>query len=297
MSQAEIEQVRRFHRLVTQRVGALRQDYLARGRPLGEARVLWETGPDGIELDALRQRLALDSGYLSRLLRSLEGQGLVTVGRAEGDGRRRRASLTESGRAERAAYDGASDRLAAALLAGLDEAERRRLVAAMAEVERLLRAAAIVVEPEPAGSADACRCLAEYFAELGRRFDQGFDPGRSISASEAEMTPPAGWLFLARLDGEAVGCGALKLKGDGIGEIKRMWTAPAARRLGVARRLLQAIEAKARECGVTRLRLETNRALAEAQALYRRAGYEEVAAFNDEPYAHHWFEKRVQRGD
>ena len=78
-----------------------------------------------------------------------------------------------------------------------------------------------------------------------------------------------------------------------VGEIKRMWTAPGARGLGIARRMLRALEEKARQAGLTRLQLETNRTLSEAQGLYRKEGYEEVAPFNAEPYAHHWFEKRL----
>ena len=72
-----------------------------------------------------------------------------------------------------------------------------------------------------------------------------------------------------------------------------MWIAPAARGLGVGRRLLGELERYAREAGATVIRLETNRALSEAIVLYRRAGYVEVDAFNDEPYAHHWFEKHL----
>ena len=72
-----------------------------------------------------------------------------------------------------------------------------------------------------------------------------------------------------------------------------MWVAPAARGIGLGRRLLQELERLAREAGVEVLRLETNRSLGEAIALYRSGGFLEVAAFNDEPYAHHWFEKRL----
>ena len=146
---------------------------------------------------------------------------------------------------------------------------------------------------EPPDSAAAQWCLEQYFAELAARFDAGFDPARSISASAEEMTPPAGFFALALLDGAPAGCGVLKVAGGGTGEIKRMWTAPHARGLGVARQVLRWLEARAREAGLARLRLETNRALTEAQALYRSEGYREVAPFNAEPYAHHWFEKRL----
>jgi GNAT superfamily N-acetyltransferase len=158
--------------------------------------------------------------------------------------------------------------------------------------ERLLQAGGVEVRLEAPDSAAARSCLVQYCAELAQRFEAGFDPARSISATDAEMTPPAGYFVVAWLDGAPAGCGALKA-GDGVGEIKRMWTAPSARGLGVARKVLRTLEAKAREAGLTMLRLETNRALTEARALYRREGYEEVAPFNAEPYAHHWFEKRL----
>ena len=100
-------------------------------------------------------------------------------------------------------------------------------------------------------------------------------------------------MLLARLRQEPVGCGALKLHDGAPAEIKRMWVARGARGLGLGRRLLHDLERHAMEAGVAVVRLETNQTLTEAIALYRRAGYREVAAFNDEPYAHHWFEKRL----
>ncbi len=269
--------------MLTRRVGALDDSYLRRGRPLGEARVVHETGPRGADARDVRARLGLDSGYFSRLLRSLEAQGLITVGRQRDDARRRRISLTRKGRAEFAAYERLSDRLAELFLAPLDPARRERLVAAMGEIERLLRSAAVTVGVQPPGSADARACLDAYFRELAERFESGYDPAKGNSATDAEMTPPAGYFVVARIDGEPVGCGALKRGDPSIGEIRRMWTAPAARGLGVAGRVLAALESIARETGLSTLRLETNRTLTEAQALYRRAGYREVARFNDEP--------------
>ncbi len=162
----------------------------------------------------------------------------------------------------------------------------------MAEVERLLRAGAVrldVVDPTTPG---ARYCLERYFEELAARFDGGFDPGRSISAGSEELTPPRGYFVLATLEGEPVGCGALKCHPE-FGEIKRMWVKGSTRGLGVGRRILQRLEDLARERRLPLLRLETNDTLTEAQALYRRSGYREVAAFNEEPYAHHWFEKSL----
>lgn len=293
MDSAQIDRVRRFNRTVTQRVGALEDSYLRRGRPLGEARLIFEIGPNGADVRTLRNRLRLDSGYVSRLLRSLEAQRLIAVRKQAGDGRVRRVQLTANGRAEFAAYDQLSDELARSVLEPLDATQRERLLAAMTEVERLIRSAAVEIRVEPPDGADARWCLGAYFRELAGRFDAGFDPAKSNPASEADMMPPNGYFVLARLDGEPVGCGALKRKSGTVGEIKRMWTAPSARGYGVARRVLRTLETIARESGLTTLQLETNRTLKEAQALYRKEGYREVAAFNDEPYAHHWFEKRL----
>jgi DNA-binding MarR family transcriptional regulator/GNAT superfamily N-acetyltransferase len=291
-----VSQVRRFNRLVTQRVGALDDRFLARDRPLGQARLLWEIGADGCELRALRARLDLDSGYLSRLLRSLEAAGLVTMEPGEPDGRVRRARLTAAGVDERAVLDRRSDELAGSLLEPLSETQRERLVGAMGEVERLLTVAMVRIEPLDPAHPHAQHCLREYVAELDRRFRGGFDPARSISADAPELRPPAGLVLVASLQSEPIGCGALKFHDGEPTEIKRMWIAESARGLGVGRRLLAELEARAAQSSSPLVRLETNGTLTEAIAMYRSAGYTEVAPFNDEPYAHHWFEKRLRDG-
>jgi GNAT superfamily N-acetyltransferase len=201
--------------------------------------------------------------------------------------------LTAAGRAERELLDRRSDELASSLLAPLSDVQRDRLVEAMGVVERLLTAGLVKVDVEDPGSAAARFCIESYFAELDTRFDAGFDPSRSISADVDELTEPAGLLLVARLRGEPIGCGALKLHGPEPAEVKRMWVAPHARGLGVGRRILSELEERARGRAVGLLRLETNETLKEAGGLYRSSGYVEVEAFNDEPYAHHWFEKRL----
>jgi DNA-binding MarR family transcriptional regulator/GNAT superfamily N-acetyltransferase len=288
-----VASVRSFNRTVTARVGALQDEYLARGRPLGASRVLWEIGEDGADVRSLRARLGLDSGYLSRLLRSLEREGLVVVGTDRSDKRVRTARLTAAGRAERKLLDRRSDELARALLEPLREADRERLVDAMGVVERLLTAGLVEVAVEDPRSRAAWYCMESYYAELNARFDTGFDPQRAISTTAEELTEPAGLFLLARLHGDPIGCGALKLQGDVPFYIKRMWVAPEARGLGVGRRLLAELELQARRRGAEVVYLETNKTLREAASLYRSAGYVEVEPFNDEPYAHHWFEKRL----
>ena len=295
MDTAQLQQVRRFNRTVTGRIGVLSDDYLGSGRALGEARLLFEIGRDGANVRDLRARLSLDSGYLSRLLRSLEKQGLATSQRATDDARMRRVTLTPKGRKEWSVLDRHSQELAVSLLAPLGERQRERLLAAMAEVERLLRASSVTIELADPGTADARLCIEAYFRELQERFETGFDPARSISASPAELVPPAGLFLLARLDGQPVGCAALKVEGGRVGEIKRMWVALSARGLGIAQRLLDALEEHAIGIGLKVLRLDTNRSLSEARALYARNGYVEIAPYNDNPYADHWYEKRGLR--
>jgi len=271
----------------------LNDRFLGRNHPLGEARLLWEIGTEGAAVRELRSRLGLDSAYVSRLLRSLEGQGLIVVGTSEHDGRVRFVQLTEAGMRERAVLDHRAEAFACSLLEPLGEGQRVKLAAAMAEVERLLIASMVKISVADPTSPDARWCFEQYFVELGERFEAGFDPTLSISAQAHELTLPAGLLLVAHLREEPIGCGALKLHENAPGELKRMWVAPRARGLGLGRRLLLALEHSAREAGVTVLHLETNRALVEAIQLYRNCGYQEVEAFNDEPYANHWFEKRL----
>ncbi|MEV0261559.1 helix-turn-helix domain-containing GNAT family N-acetyltransferase [Streptomyces sp. NPDC050617] len=295
---AQVEQVRRFNRAVAERVGVLHDRYLGGTRPYGQARLLWEIGErlgdaGTHDVRSVRDRLGLDSGYVSRLLRALERDGLVTVEAHPRDRRVRTVRLTEAGREERAQLDDRSDALAASLLDPLDSRQRDRLTAAMAEVERLLTASVVSLEVLDPGHPDAEQCLRSYAAELRELFDGGFDPGNSLLPDPGELRAPRGLFLVARLHGEPVGCGGLKLPPGAPAEIKRLWVRPSTRGLGLARRLLSELEERAVRHGSDLVRLDTNKALEAATRLYRSSGYTEVPAFNDEPYAHHWFEKRL----
>ncbi len=287
----QIALARRFNRLVTQRVGALTDHFLGRDRPLGASRLLFEIGLEGADLRELRRRLGLDSGYVTRLIQSLEDDGLVRSATGTGDQRVRRARLTAAGRRELGEMNQRSDRAAAALLDALPSPQRARLVAAMGEVHRLLLLAGLRIEPVAPSSPMARWCLGQYFAELDRRFEAGFDPGTGLPVPDQELTPPRGTFLVATVDDEPVACGGLRTFAPGIGYLKRMWVAESVRGLGLGRRMLETLEAAARALRFTALRLETNDALKEAIALYRSAGFHEVAPFNDERYARHWFEK------
>ena len=292
MDAAAVQQVRSFNRTVAERIGALNERFLGRERPLSEARLIWEIGDDGSDIRELRGRLGLDSGYLSRLLRSLERQGLATVRAGSPDRRVRRAQLTSAGLSERAELDRRSDALAASILEALSERQRETLLLAIREVERLLQASMLEFAVENPNTRDARWCFEQYYGDLAARFENGFDPGLTTSTDPPELVAPHGLLAIARIRGRAVGCGALKFHGTWA-ELKRFWIAPEARSMGLGRRLLAEMERLARQAGAEVIRLDTNRVLTEAISLYKKAGYVEIEAFNSDLYAHHWFEKRL----
>jgi GNAT superfamily N-acetyltransferase len=138
---------------------------------------------------------------------------------------------------------------------------------------------------------DAQRCLRAYEAELDERFDAGFAVDAALPLPADELRAPGGCFLVAYRDDEPIGCGGLKLHGAGPAEIKRVWVDPRGRGLGLARRLMAELEDRARSGGATAVQLDTNRTLTEAIAMYRKLGYVEIDAFNQEPYAHHWFRK------
>jgi DNA-binding MarR family transcriptional regulator/GNAT superfamily N-acetyltransferase len=288
--------VRAFNRTVTQRLGVLADDHLDRGRPLGASRVLWELGDDGTDLRSLRERLGLDSGYLSRLVRTLRDEGLVEVVSDPGDRRVRIARPTDAGRREQADLDAGSDDLARSLLAPLSPAQQDRLLDAMGTVDRLLTASLVAVDVADPVSDHARHCLAHYYAELDERMATGFDVAHALPYRPDQMRPPAGLLLVARRGDTPLGCGALKFHDGDAAEVKRVWVDRSARGLGLGRRLMDLLEGHARAAGVRRLLLDTNSALVEAIALYRATGWVEVEAFNDEPHADHWFAKDLDHG-
>lgn len=283
--------LRRFNRSYTQRIGVLDDSFLGLGLPLGTARVLYETG-DGCGVQELRERLGLDSGYLSRVLRQLEERGLLEVAPDPADRRRRTVSPTAAGRRTRATLDDRSEELAARLLEPLTERQRARLTEALATADLLVRAATVSLDAVDPASPSARVATGRYFAELDRRFPEGFDPGPTDDVSS--MTAPTGCFVLAVSDGAPVACGGVQRIGDGVGEVKRMWVDDAWRGAGLGSRMLRRLEADAARLGYAAVRLDTNRALGEAVAMYARAGYVEINRYNDNPYAEAFFEKRLR---
>ena len=282
----QIELVRDFNRYYTRRLGVLTDSFLGQGRPLAEARLLFEIG-DRADLRDLRARLGLDSGYLSRLLRSLETQGLVTVGAHPGDGRVRVAALTAAGTRERADLDARSRDSVGDLLAPLTPDQRAQLVSAQHQVRRLVRLASVRVEPVPDDDPAARECLRAYAAELAVRFPEGYADSALVRPGETEV------FLLAREEDRPVGCVAFRRLSGGAAEVRHLWVSDEARGLGLGRRLLSQVEAAAAGRGITTMRLGTHRSLGEAIALYRSGGYREIPPYDDSPYNQLAFEKAL----
>jgi len=286
-----ISVVRRFNRSYTQRIGALEDSFLGLGMPLGPARLLFEIGTEPATAQALRERLGLDSGYLSRLLRSLEREGLVAVVPDAADRRRRQVSLTEAGRNRWAELERRSDERARQLVDPLTDRNRQRLAHALAEADLLVRAATVTFRAARPAQALARAAVGRYFAEIGRRF--GFDPDGEADKDAELLVPPTGLFVLAISDGVPVACGGLHTIGDGVGELKRMWVSDDWRGAGLGSRLLCHLEDQARALGHAVVRLDTNGSLTEAISMYQRAGYQPVDRYNDNPWATHFFEKNL----
>lgn len=285
--------VRRFNRSYTQRVGALEESFLGLGLPLGHTRVLYEVGSEPGTVQALRARLGLDSGYLSRLLRRLEADGLVVLAPDPADRRRRTVSLTAQGRSHWEELERRSEERARQLLEPLSERQRERLAQALTQADLLVRAATVSLETVSPTAPAARHAVATYLAEIGARF--GYTtaaPGTPDEDAElAAYTDPHGAFVLAVSDGAPVACGAVQTIAPGVGEVKRMWVSDAWRGAGLGARLLRHLEGTAASLGHHTVRLDTNAALTEAIAMYERAGYTRVDRYNDNPHATHFYEK------
>jgi DNA-binding MarR family transcriptional regulator/GNAT superfamily N-acetyltransferase len=284
--------LRRFNRAWSQRIGVLEDSYLGQGRSLGASRLLFEMGSEGAGVLDLRQRLGLDSGYLSRLLRGLEDDGLVTVRADPADARRRVAVPTAKGRRAIARLETRSEERARDLVAPLGASQRRRLDEALATAERLVRAASCEIEAVDPGSPEALAAVERYVAELTVRFPAGFDPG-DVAAEAPAMDPPSGRFLVGRVEGEVATCGGVRRLTPTRAEIKRMWVDDRWRGCGLGGRMLAALEDAARDLGYREVRLDTNATLTEAIAMYERSGYRAVPRYNDNPYAQAWFAKRL----
>lgn len=289
--------LRRFNRTYTQRIGALEESFLGTGRPLAVSRLLFEIGaadPDaGVTVRDLRERLDLDSGHLSRMLRRLEAEGLVSTRPDPADQRRRVVLLTDAGRTARQELDDRSEELAARIVAPLTDRQRERLAEALSTADLLVRAATVRLREVAPDDAGAQLALGRYLAEIDERFPTGY----RVEGPVAAASGPGSTYVLATSDGEPVAYGGIRpapAVDEHAVEIKRMWVHPDWRGAGLGSRMLRHLEALAREQRCSRLVLDTNEVLAEAIAMYERFGYRSVPRYpGSDPHATHFFEKAL----
>lgn len=287
----DISRFRRLARAVTTQTGALDTSFLGLGRPLGSARVLNAIGHGKEDVGELRDYLGLDSGLMSRLLRGLEAEGMVETAPAPKDARRRIAKLTEAGQAAFAQYEALSDQSAEVVLGRYKQTEA--LLAAADLIATVLGRDRIeIIEADPEDPR-VQHCVLAYYDEISEIFGVFFDPQVSGDPEADSLRAPNGTFLLALSDGLPIGCVAVKRQAEGLGEVKRMWVAPAARGLGLAKQLMSAIETHAQRLGLTTLQLDTNGKLTAALHLYRQDGWVEIERYNDNPYAEHFFEKQL----
>ncbi len=287
-----IARLRRFNRVVTREIGALDTSYLGRGRPLSAARLLQLVKATGTDVADLRNRLDLDTGQLSRLLRSLETEGLVRLETDPADGRRRIAMLTPEGQAEWQIYDQLGHAKARAVF---DRAGSRQhaLIAAMDLIATVMLQDQVEIRDADPDDPASLHCLSAYFQIL-LKMNHGITPDMlPLPLPDADnYRPPHGAFLIAWSDDLPIGCVSLHPLESGIAEVKRLWVDPVARGQGLARRLMRAIESRARDIGFTGLKLDSNTDLAAAIALYRADGWAETAPYTSFP-ANIWMAKRL----
>jgi DNA-binding MarR family transcriptional regulator/ribosomal protein S18 acetylase RimI-like enzyme len=288
---SDIERLRRLNRIFSRQSGALDASFLGRGRPLNTARVLNAIAQGRTQVSDIRAYLSLDGGLLSRLLRSLEGEGLVELKAGKQDARRKEAALTDAGRAEFEIYEKISNAQAERVLQSYPDHEV--FLNAVDLVACVLGQAEVEVLDVDVEDSRFISCMQRFAKDVAQATGLDFNLEQTASSDLSKMRPPKGACLLAVSEGLPIGCVALTNFAQGEGEVKRLWISPAARGLGVSKRLMQEIELRATRLGMQRLVLDTNGALCAALGLYRRSGWSEIERYNDNPYAQHFFEKRL----
>jgi DNA-binding MarR family transcriptional regulator/GNAT superfamily N-acetyltransferase len=285
---ADVAAVRDFNRFYTRSIGVLEPGYLRTPHSLTEARVLYELGQaERTEVAALRRRMGIDGGHLSRVLARLERNGLINRERAPGDARRQRARLTEAGAEAFATLDRRSADETAARLAALDAARRQRLLRALGDVRRLLEPAPapapVVLRPPRPGDLGwvVQRHGALYGEEYG--WDASFEAlvAGIVATYANERDPASEAAWIAEVDGAPAGCVFCMRKDAATAQLRLLLVEPRARGLGLGARLVDECLAFARAAGYRELMLWTNHPLVHARRIYERAGF---ALVSEEPH-------------
>ncbi|MGO9412967.1 MAG: GNAT family N-acetyltransferase [Spirochaetia bacterium] len=287
-----VQQLRRFNRYYTNRLGLLGRYRFDTDLTLTEARVIFEIGLAGEHTQsALGRDLTVDMGYLNRVVKRLEARGLISIRQDEHDGRVSVLSLSKSGRAMFAKINADSDAEVEDMLRGMNEQEAGALVTHIREAQKLLEKQAAgrpraERAESPADVAAARTLIREYADFLGEDLSfQGFE--QELAELPGKYAPPSGALFVAHVPAKGksqpAGCVALRKLSPGICEMKRLFVRPQCRGLGIGRLLAERVIEEARALGYKAMRLDTLQRLEGAVTLYRSMGFEQIPPYYKNP--------------
>lgn len=289
-----IAAVRRFNRFYTRRIGVLHEGLLRSPFSLTEARVLYELAHrENATATEIGGDLGIDAGHLSRILAGFAKRGFLGRTRSDRDGRRALLALTAKGRKTFAALDRRSRDEVAAMLAGLPETDRDRLVAAMDAIEGLLDPASgggapYVLRPHRPGDMGwiVHRHGALYAQEYGwdERFE-GFVAGIAREFLEGHDAK-CERCWIAERDGEIVGSVMLVRQSKAIAKLRLLLVEPKARGLGIGARLVDECIDFARRAGYAKIVLWTNSQLHAARRIYQDSGFRRTGRERHRSFGH-----------
>jgi DNA-binding MarR family transcriptional regulator/GNAT superfamily N-acetyltransferase len=289
---SQISALREFNRFYTARMGFLRKHHLDGEFSLTEARILYEIGAHpGLTAAELRETLALDRGYISRLLAELSRRKLIRQAASTVDAREKNLALTAAGQRSVAHLNEASDRHISAILGAIEPQLYQDLVSSLQRAHAILESTrtSLSIERLTAPSNSALEILEEYYEAVN--VIKRDKPGDL----QALLAEPSSAMWLARLDQAVVGCVVLRSLPSipHAGECKRLYVRPSARGRRVATLLLDALEDHARALKLDWIYLDTYDDLKPAIALYEQRGYQPWDRYNDNPQATLFMRKRL----
>jgi DNA-binding MarR family transcriptional regulator/GNAT superfamily N-acetyltransferase len=289
----QLFEVREFNRFYTVELGLLRKRYLDGAFSLTEARALYEIAANPAStVTALCQKLHLDKGYVSRLLKGLGGRGLIVQNVSLRDAREKPLALTDQGRYELEKLNEQSNRQIGKLLEPLTAEEQLAVLDGLRRVRKLLSGArrhGLSIDHLATVNDDDLALLEEYFDTIGvTQRDSRPDIRRAVASRTSEF-------WVARDQGRAVGCVMLRKLEDmgNAGECKRLYVRAAARGQGIADALMSELESYARTLGLKWIYLDSKDDLPAALALYRKRGYAVCPRYNDNPQATVFMRKQI----